>query len=80
MASLLLQNIGENLRAKRVQLGLSQEQLALLCGLHRTYIGSVERFERNLTINTLERIARAVGVDPLALLEGKKKNEKTKAI
>jgi transcriptional regulator with XRE-family HTH domain len=79
MASLLLRNIGENLRAKRVQLGLSQEQLALLCGLHRTYIGSVERFERNLTINTLERIARAIGVDPLALLEGKKKNDKTKA-
>jgi transcriptional regulator with XRE-family HTH domain len=62
--------LGRNLRDHRVAKGWSQEELADRCDLHRTYIGSVERGERNVTLGTLERIARALGIDPLDLLRG----------
>jgi len=61
--------VGQNLRAYREQQGLSQEAFADLLGVHRTYMGAVERGQRNLTLKTLERIAERVGVDPLDLLK-----------
>ncbi len=51
----------ENLRSARVALGLSQERLADICGLHRTYVGSVERGERNVSIDNMEVLAKGVG-------------------
>ncbi len=53
------------MRKRRTELGLSQEKLAELTGLHRTYVGSVERGERNISIDNMERIsvALAVGLD-----------------
>jgi transcriptional regulator with XRE-family HTH domain len=60
--------VGRNLRAYRVARGLSQEAFADLLGVHRTYMGGVERGERNLTLKSLERIAARAGVEPLALL------------
>lgn len=57
-----------NLRKKRKENDLSQEQLADLCNLHRTYIGSVERGERNITLDTLERIAKTLNIDVCELL------------
>lgn len=60
--------VGKNLRAYRQAKGLSQEAFAELVGMHRTYIGGVERGERNLTLATVERYAEAVGLDPLDLL------------
>lgn len=63
--------VAENVKDKRLRLGLSQEQLADLSGLHRTYVGSVERGERNVTLSTLEVLAEALEVKPAELLQGK---------
>lgn len=57
------------MRAFRLAKNLSQEELADDCGLHRTYIGSVERGERNISIDNMERIAAALGVELRDLLK-----------
>jgi transcriptional regulator with XRE-family HTH domain len=63
----------ENLRKARLAKGLSQEIFAELAGLHRTYVGSVERAERNVSIDNMERLAAAAGVSLASLLqEGKR--------
>jgi transcriptional regulator with XRE-family HTH domain len=59
---------GRNLRAHREALGYSQEAFADEIGVHRTYLGGVERGERNLTLRSVERIAEWLDVDPLVLL------------
>ena len=66
--SLLIETLAQNLRYFRHQLGISQEELADICHLHRTYIGSVERCERNITLSTLETLAKGLGVSVCALL------------
>ena len=53
---------GERLRAVRQQRGISQEKLAELAGLHRTYVSSIERGERNVSLVNIERLAAALGV------------------
>ena len=58
------------MRAKREELGLSQEALADTCELHWTYIGQVERGQRNISLHNIIRIAEAVRVDPSELVEG----------
>lgn len=57
-----------NVRRERAARGWSQEALADAAGLHRTYIGSVERCERNISIDNIARVAAAFGVSPDALL------------
>jgi len=57
-----------NVRLIRNKNGLSQEQLANEAGLHRTYIGSIERGERNVSIDNIEKIAKALAVNPARLL------------
>lgn len=57
-----------NLKARRLDLGLSQEVLAEEAGVHRTYVGSIERGERNVSIDSMERLAKSVGVDIVDLL------------
>jgi transcriptional regulator with XRE-family HTH domain len=64
----LQRTVGANLRAYRKARGLSQEAFADVIGVHRTYMGGIERGERNLTLRSLERIADRIGVDPLELL------------
>lgn len=63
--------LAENLRLLRSRKGLSQEDLAELCGIHRTYVGSVERGERNITLSTLEMLSSALGVSVTQLLTRK---------
>jgi transcriptional regulator with XRE-family HTH domain len=62
--------VGRNLKAYRKARGLSQEDFAELAGVHRTYMGSVERGERNLTLKSVERIAERIDLDPTALITG----------
>jgi len=64
----LQKTLGRNLRLYREQRGLSQEDFADLVGVHRTYMGGVERGERNLTLRSVERLAAMIDVDPLDLL------------
>jgi transcriptional regulator with XRE-family HTH domain len=64
----LQKTLGRNLREFRTARGLSQEQFAEVLGVHRTYMGGVERGERNLTLRSVERIAQRIDVDPLSLL------------
>ncbi len=64
----LQRTVGKNLRDHREARGLSQEAFADLLGVHRTYMGAVERGERNLTLKSLERIAGRIGIDPMELL------------
>lgn len=58
-----------NLRKARLALGLSQEDLAEKAGLHRNYVGSVERAERNVSIDNMEKLAEAVGETISGLLK-----------
>jgi len=62
------QVIGRNVRGIRQELGLSQEQLAFEAELHRTYVSGVERGVRNPTVLIVERLARALKIEPYQLL------------
>jgi transcriptional regulator with XRE-family HTH domain len=65
-----LQLFGDRVRNQRKARGLSQEQLAELTGLHRTYIGGIERGERNVSLMNILRLAEALEVSPSDLLQG----------
>ncbi len=65
--------VGKNIREVRLRMNISQEELADLCGMHRTYIGGIERGERNITLQTLNSIAIALKVSPKILIEESKK-------
>lgn len=71
-----LEQFGSNVRKEREKQGLSQEDLAELCGLHRTYIGGVERGERNVGLVNIIRIAHALTVPASALFRGLDKEHK----
>jgi transcriptional regulator with XRE-family HTH domain len=59
----LLVKLGHNIRAERFRNGYSQEELSEKSGLHRTYIGVVERGEKNITIFSCSKIARALNIN-----------------
>ncbi len=58
-----------NVRRRRLELGFSQEDLAERAGVHRTYVGMLERGEKNVTIYNIERLANALEVKPHVLLQ-----------
>jgi transcriptional regulator with XRE-family HTH domain len=66
-----------NVRALRARLGISQEELADLCNLHRTYVGAIERAERNVTLSTLELFGKALRVSVPDLLTPKRYDKNT---
>jgi transcriptional regulator with XRE-family HTH domain len=62
--------LGSRIRAFRLKKGFSQESFADHCGLHRTYMGGIERGERNLTIQTILTVANGLGITMSELLSG----------
>lgn len=68
---MLIHVFAVNVRGYRIQRGLSQEALAEKAGLHRTYISAVERERRNICIENIEAIAKALEVEPYMLLKNK---------
>jgi len=58
----VLIKFGQKVREQRLKLGLSQEELASRSGVHRTYIGMIERAEKNITLQNIERIAKALNI------------------
>ena len=68
MVSLIIKKFGLNVRNKRTELGISQEELGRKAKLHRTYIGMIERAEKNITLENVEKIAKSLGVSPVDLL------------
>lgn len=61
---------GRRVRERRNALGLSQEALAAQCGVHWTFLGQVERGQRNLSLHNMLKIAGGLGVDPAELVGG----------
>ena len=68
--SVALESFGQRVRARRGELGLSQEGLADIAGLHWTFVGQVERGRRNLSLHNLLKLAEALEIDPGKLVTG----------
>ena len=58
----ILDAFGAKIREERVERGLSQEKLAELAHLHRTYVGMIERGEKNITLRNIEKLAKALNI------------------
>lgn len=59
----IIKVFGANVRKFRKEKGVSQEKLAELCGLHRTYISDIERFQRSISLENIQRIADALNIE-----------------
>lgn len=59
----LIRNFGRRVQQKRKIIGISQEELAYRAGFHRTYIGMIERGERNITLSNIGRLCKALQID-----------------
>ena len=62
MKKQILTRFGERVRQRRIESGMSQEELAARAGVHRTYIGMIERAEKNITLENIERVCKALNV------------------
>lgn len=65
----IIKVFGTNVKRLRVERGLSQEKFAELCNLHRTYISDIECFQRNVSLENVQKIADALGVEPYLLIK-----------
>ena len=63
MTRKILSIFGQNVRKERLKKNLSQEKLAEIASVHRTYIGMIERAEKNITLTNIEKIAKALDID-----------------
>lgn len=66
---------GTNLKKYRSSLGLSQEDFAEKCGMHRTYISAIECYRRSISLENIQRIADALGIEAYKLLMDSEENE-----
>ena len=66
---------GTNLRKYRTALGVSQEKFAEMCGLHRTYISDIERFQRSIALDNVQKIADALGIETYKLFIDERRKE-----
>jgi len=71
MKKQVLIDFGNKVRQERMKLGWSQEELAERAGVHRTYIGMIERAEKNITLENIEKIAKALGISIERLIRKK---------
>lgn len=69
MSNILLKKFGKRVREERLKLDISQERLAELAKVHRTYIGMIERGEKNITLTNIEKIANALKIKISNLLD-----------
>lgn len=69
----ILNVFGDNVRKYRKDLKLSQEVFAEKCGLHRTYISAIERHKRSISLNSIQKIANALEIEPYKLFVEEKK-------
>ena len=69
MSNTLLEKFGQKVREERLKQNLSQEQLAVKAGVHRTYIGMIERAEKNITLLNIKKLSRALSMSISKLLE-----------
>lgn len=63
----IIEVFGTNLRKYRLKMNLSQEKFAEKAGLHRTYISDLERFQRSIALENIQKIADAIGIEPYKL-------------
>lgn len=68
----ILNVFGTNLRKYRNELGVSQEKFAEMCGLHRTYISDIERFQRSIALENIQKIADALNIETYKLFVNNK--------
>ena len=68
MNNTILEKFGKRVREERLKENFSQEELAARAGVHRTYIGMIERAEKNITLENIEKIAKALNKKPSELL------------
>lgn len=69
MTKTVLEKFGQKVREERIKQGISQEELAAKAGVHRTYIGMIERAEKNITLSNIERLSIALNLKLSELLE-----------
>ncbi len=63
----IIRVFGSNVRKFRTELGVSQEKFAEMCGLHRTYISDIERFQRSISLDNIQKIADALEIETYLL-------------
>ena len=71
----IIKVFGTNVKHYRQTTGLSQEAFAEKCGMHRTYISAIECFRRSISLENIQRIADALGVEPYLLLQDNKEED-----
>ncbi|KKQ66321.1 MAG: helix-turn-helix protein [Candidatus Daviesbacteria bacterium GW2011_GWA2_38_24] len=62
MKKIILFKFGQKVKEERLKQKLSQEQLAMKAGVHRTYIGMIERAEKNITLENIDKVSKALGI------------------